>query len=320
MTRSDPLEARLERLFAMDMPAAVAAQVDARVSEVAAAGARPRSRPALNLRRGLLLAVVATFGLAAAAIGALTLSERVAHLAPAGDRMAWERSVELDLSVETGGGTLTLARGYADANRVVLALGMSTQEVVLVSTGELRDAQGRTYVPLGGFGYVELSGESVMLLSWLAPEPLPPGEIELTLSPHSAPAAWALAFTLPVEGGVTLASQLVMDVQGVSVALERFAVSPTAVIAELQLDGLDAERSWATIGKVSHDGDASFTDGGIHSIEAADDPMHQTTIVTTGTDTPAGVWTLRIDEVVAFDANGDQVRMAGPWEFAITVP
>ncbi len=318
MTRSDPLEARLERLFAVDMPAAVAAQADARVSEVAAAGGRSRRRPALNFRRGLVLAVVATFGLAAAAIGALTLYERVAHLAPAGDRMAWERSVELDLSVETGGGTLTLARGYADANRVVLALGMSTQEVV--STGELRDAQGRSYAPLGGFGYVELSGESVMLLSWLAPEPLPPGEIELTLSPHSAQAAWALAFTLPVEGGVTLASQLVMDVQGVSVALERFAVSPTAVIAELQLNGLDAERSWATIGSVSHDGDASFTDGGIHSIEAADDPMHQTTIVTTGTDTPAGVWTLRIDEVVGFDANGDQVRMAGPWEFAITMP
>lgn len=317
MTRSDSLEARLERLFAVDMPAAVAALADARVSEVAAAGARPRRRPTLNLRRGLVLAVVATFGLAAAAIGALTLYERVAHLAPAGDRLAWDRSVELDLRVETAGGTLTLARGYADANRVVLALGMATREVA--STGELRDAQGRTYVPLGGFGYTELSGESVQLLSWLAPEPLPPGEIELTLSPP-AQAAWALAFTLPVDGGVTLAPQQVVDVEGVSVALERFAVSPTAVIAELQLSGLDAERSWATIGSVSHDGDASFTNGGIHSIEGADDPMHQTTIVTTGTDTPAGVWTLRIDEVVGFDANGDQVRMGGPWEFAITVP
>lgn len=224
----------------------------------------------------------------------------------------------LDLSVETDSGTLTVARGYADANRVVLALGMSTREVA--STGELRDAHGRSYVPLGGFGYTELSGESVQLLSWLAPEPLQPGEIELTLSPHSTSAAWALAFTLPVDGGVTLEPQLVADVEGVSVALERFAVSPTSVIAELQLSGLDADRSWVTIGSVSHDGDASFTGGGIHSIEGADDPMHQTTIVTTGTDTPAGVWTLRIDEVVGFDASGEQVRMAGPWEFTLTVP
>lgn len=318
MTRSDPLEARLERLFAVDMPAALVAQADARVSAVAAAGARSRRRPAPNLRRSLVLAFVATFGLAAAAIGALTLYERVAHLAPPGDQIAWERSVELDLSVETDAGTLTLARGYADANRVVLALGTSTQDVA--SGSELRDSQGRTYVPLGGFGYAEPSGESVFLESWLAPEPLPPGEIELTLSPHEAQATWALEFSLPVEGGVTLAPQLVADAQGVSVALERFAVSPTAVVAELQLSGLDVERAWATIGRVSHDGDASLTDGGIHSIEGADDPMHQTTIVTTGTDNPAGAWTVRIDELVGFDANGDQVRIAGPWEFAITVP
>ncbi|MEX2210116.1 MAG: hypothetical protein WD846_04515 [Patescibacteria group bacterium] len=315
---SDPLEARLERLFAVDMPAALVARADARVNAVAAAGARSRRHPAPNLRRGLVLALVATFGLAAATIGALTLYERVAHLAPPGDEIAWERSVELGLSVETDAGTLTLARGYADANRVVLALGTSTQDVV--SGSELRDAEGRTYVPLGGFGYAELSGESVMLESWLAPEPLPPGEIELTLSPHGAQAAWTLEFSLPVGGGVTLAPQLVADVRGVSVALERFSVSPTAVVAELQLGGLDAERAWATIGRVSHDGDASLTDGGIQSIEGIDDPMHQTTIVTTGADNPAGVWTVRIDELVGFDANGDQVRIAGPWEFTITVP
>lgn len=84
--------------------------------------------------------------------------------------------MELDLSVETGGGTLTLSRRYADANRVVLALGMSTRT----------SCPGASFVTLRpgptcrsvGSGYVEPSGESVYLHSWLAPEPLPPGEIE----------------------------------------------------------------------------------------------------------------------------------------------
>jgi len=318
VTTIDPLEARLEHLFAVDMPAAVVDRTEARMKAASVSRRRPARRMAPMLRRSLVLAVAATLILAAASVGVLTLYERVAHIAWAGDRLAWERSVELDLTVETDAGTMTLARGYADSNRVVLAFGVSDADVV--RGRDLRDAQGRTYVPAGGWGYSEVSGEEVMLESWLAPEPLPPGALDLTLTPHEAQAAWSLTFTLSVEAGVTLEPRQVIRDEGVSIELERFTVSPTAVIAEVQLSGLDVEKSWVAIGRVTHDGVGSIADDGMNSIEDADDPMHQTIIVSRGSDDPHGEWTLRIDEVVGFDANGDQIRIAGPWEFSVTLP
>jgi hypothetical protein len=321
VTTRDSVEAGLKRLFQVDMPAAVGETTAARRRALRAAhDVRSAPRSTRRFGHSIALALLATLVLAAAAVGVLGLYERVADAAPAGDQIAWARSVELNLTVDSGSGTLTVARGYADANRVVLALGSSSPDVA--HSGDLRDAQGRLYTPLGGTGYAELSGESVQLESWLAPEALPAGDLELTLTPQDGAAeSWALSFTLPVDGGgVTLVPQQMATVDGVSVTLQDIRFSPTAVICNVQFAGLVAERAWAGTWSVAHEGDASIGEAAMSSAQFGEDPMQQTLIVHTGTDAPSGDWTFRIEELVGVDGDGEQIRLSGPWEFALRVP
>lgn len=320
MTRRDPLELRLEHLFKVEMPPGVQARAETRVRQ--GLKVQPiRLGGRFRLRRSFALAFVATVMLAAAAIGAVGIYERVANAAPAGDQVAWERSIEIGASVESGVGSLTIARGYADANRVVLALGSSAREVV--GGSDLIDSEGRVYTAIGGSGYVETSGESVVLESWLTPEPLLPGDVELTLSPDpGSTETWALSFTLPVDvGGVTLRPEQVATVDGVAITLHEITFSPTAVVMNVELAGLDVERAWTPVSRsgLAHKGDASIGNDGM-SVRPFDDPFRQLHVVHSGTDLPAGEWTYRIDEVVGIDGNGDQIRISGAWEFTFSVP
>lgn len=321
MTTPDSIEAGLGELFRVEMPASARRTISARRNALLTTqGTRAPSRHAIRFGRPILLALLASVALTAAAVAVLGLYERVADQAPTGDQIAWARSVELNLTVDSGSGTLTVARGYADSNRVVLALGSSSDDVG--SGGDLRDAQGRLYTPLGGTGYVEESGESVMLESWLAPEPLPAGDLEFTLQPHDgASESWSVSFTLPVAaGGVMLTPQQVATVDGASVTLQDIRISPTAVFANVQFAGLNAERAWSGTWSVDHEGDASIGDAATSSAQFGIDPMQQTLIVHAGTDTPPGAWTLRINELIGVDGEGEQVRLSGPWEFVIQVP
>lgn len=103
-----------------------------------------------------------------------------------------------------------------------------------------------------------------------------------------------------------------------AIALERFTISPSAIVAEVRLDGIDLEKSWVSIGDVRHDGTSMGE--GMTSIEDEADDTRQIIVVPTGTDAPVGEWVLRIDEVIGFDAEGEQVRIAGPWEFPLSAP
>ncbi|MEJ7803421.1 MAG: hypothetical protein WKH68_08635 [Candidatus Limnocylindria bacterium] len=323
---NDSLETKLERLFQVDSPVTLAQAVEARVGAAAQAeSASSRSRPARRLARSLALALVATLGLAAAGIGALELYERAAYSAPDGDRLAWDRSVDLDLTVETAGGTVTLARGYADGSRVVLTVGSSAPEAL--GGTELRDADGRFYRPFGGSGYHQANGESVDLQSWLPPEPLSVGDVQLTWSSaQGAAQPWALTFTLPVSaGGIALEPHETVTLDGVSVTLEEFEISPSIVVWTMSIDGLDPDRSWAAASmSLTRNGEDAFAGEFQTGGPQGEDQMQHLHAAMRGIEEPTGEWTLTIGELVGerIDRGDDtdQLRLQGPWEFVLSVP
>lgn len=320
---NDSLERKLEELFQVDSPVTLAQAVEARVgAAVQAESASSRSRSVRRLARSLALALVATLGLAAAGIGALELYERAAYSAPEGDRLAWERSVELDLTVETPGGTVTLARGYADGSRVVLAVGSSAPEAF--GPTELRDADGRIYRPFGGSGYAEATGESVDLQSWLPPEPLSVGDVDFIWSSAAGAAEpWELTFTLPVNaGGIVLEPDETVTLDGVSVTLEEFEISPSIVVWTMSFDGLDPDRSWAAASmSLTRNGEDAFAGEAQIGGPQGEDQMQQLHAAMRGIGEPAGEWTLTIGELVGNSGGDqDQVRLQGPWEFVLSVP
>lgn len=326
MTMNDSLETKLERLFQVDSPVTLAQAVEARVgAAVQAESASSRSRPARRLARSLALALVATLGLAAAGIGALELYERAAYSAPDGDRLAWDRSVDLDLTVETAGGTVTLARGYADGSRVVLTVGSSAPEAL--GGTELRDADGRFYRPFGGSGYAQANGESVDLQTWLPPEPLSVGDVQLTWSSvQGAAQPWELTFTLPVNaGGIALEPHETVTVDGVSVTLEEFEISPSIVVWTMSFDGLDPDPSWAAASmSLTRNGEDAFAGEAQIGGPQGEDQMQQLNAAMRGIEEPTGEWTLTIGELVGerIDRGDDtdQLRLQGPWEFVLSVP
>lgn len=145
--------------------------------------------------------------------------------------------------------------------------------------------------------------------------------VRVLIARTASPIASAAPFTLPVDGGgVTLVPQQLATVDGALVTLQDIRFSPTVVIARVQFAGLDAERAWAGTWSAAHEGDGSIGEAATSSIQIGNDPMQQVLIVHTGTDTPAGAWTFRIEELIGIDGGGEQIRLAGPWEFAIRVP
>ncbi|MBA2632648.1 MAG: hypothetical protein H0U86_06555, partial [Chloroflexi bacterium] len=247
MTTTDELERRLQRLFFYPLAAPRARAIDERVRAIprSIGSRRGLARFSRTARRSLLLATALVLAVAAAAIGSLELFERVAFDAPAGYRTAWERAAPIGITVETEAGELTIDRGYADANRVILAIAASDPDVA--SATRLRDAAGREYRPFGGPGYTELTGDSASLMAWDAPEPIPTGDLSFTVSSHDAlgPDAWSAEFVLPVQGGVTVHLDQSVEREGITVSLHAVTVSPTAVRAEVTIGPFPEDMSWA---------------------------------------------------------------------------
>jgi hypothetical protein len=329
VTTNDSLERRLERIFAYPLNTPEAGHIDARVDGLSKGGPAPaRSRNGIRRRLGrpALIAAVLTFALAAATIGSLTLLERVAYDAAGwGYQIAWDRGTPIGITVETDAGQLTIDRGYADANRVILALVYA--DIDGPRATRLTDAAGREYRPFGGPGYTEVTGEHAELMAWDAPEPIPAGDLTFTVSSHDAvgPDAWSAEFVLPVQGGVTALPEKTVEREGTSVTLHSVSISPTAVHAEVTYLPPDGDRSWVAA-------DLSLTLNGANPfggpawgeslLNEGDEAGRHILTMGVGTEEWAGEWKLRIGELVGFDRDGEgeQVRIPGPWEFTFSVP
>lgn len=329
MTTTDSLERRLQSIFAYPLDAPEAGHIDARVHglpDVAAGPARIRRGIGRRIGRPVLLAAALALALAAVAIGSLTLLERVAHDAEGwGYQIAWDRGTPIGITVETESGELTIDRGYADANRVILALVYADLDGPRAQ--RLTDAVGREYQPFGGPGYTELTGEHAELVAWDAPEPIPAGDLAFTVSSHDAvgPDAWSAEFVLPVQGGATAFPGETVERDGTSVTLHSVSISPTAVHAEVTYLPPDEDRSWVAA-------DLSFTLNGQDPfgspawgeslLNEGNEAGRHILTMGVGTEGWSGEWTLRIGELVGFnrDGEGDQVRISGPWEFTFSVP
>lgn len=329
MTTTDSLEGRLQRILAYPLDVPEAARIDARIRalpERALAPARSRRGIGRRLGRPLILAAALALTLAAVTIGSLTLLERVAYDAAGwGYQIAWDRGTPIGITVEAESGELTIDRGYADANRVILALVYA--DVDGPRAQRLTDAAGREYRPFGGPGYTELTGEHAELMAWDAPEPIPAGDLTFTVSSYEAvgPDAWSAEFVLPVQGGVTVLPEETVERDGASVTLHSVSISPTAVHAEVTYLPPDGDRSWVAA-------DLSFTLNGRDPfgspawgeslLRDGDEAGRHILTMGVGTEEWAGDWKLRIGELVGFnrDGKGEQVRISGPWEFTFSVP
>lgn len=327
MTTTDSLEHRLQRIFAYPLATPEARTIDERVHGLPKenlAAARSRSWAVRRLGRPALLAAALTLALAAATIGSLTLLERVAHEAEGwGYQIAWERAVPIGITVETEAGELTIDRGYADTNRVILALVGSDPDGPQAT--RLTDAAGREYRPFGGPGYAELTGEHAFLMAWDAPEPLPAGELTFTVSSHDAAGAgaWSAEFVLPVQGGVSVLPEQTVEHDGTAVTLHLVTISPTAVHAEVTYDPPDRDRSWVAADlSYTLNGKSPFDDAAqVESLLSDEDEAGRHVLTMgIGVDEWAGEWTFRIGELVGFDEEGAQVRISGPWEFTFSSP
>jgi hypothetical protein len=329
VTTTESLERRLQRIFAYPLDVPQVGQIDARVRalpETTLAPARSRAGIGRRLGRPAFLAAALALALAAVTIGSLTLLERVAHDAEGwGYQIAWDRGTPIGITVETESGELTIDRGYADANRVILALVYADLDGPRAQ--RLTDAAGREYRPFGGPGYTELTGEHAELMAWDAPEPIPAGDLTFTVSSHEAvgPDAWSAEFVLPVKGGATAFPEETVEQEGASVTLHSVSISPTAVHAEVTYLPPDADLSWVAA-------DLSFTLNGRNPFDnpawgesllnEGDEAGIHILTMGVGTEEWAGEWKLRIGELVGFnrDGEGEQVRISGPWEFNFSVP
>jgi len=93
-----------------------------------------------------------------------------------------------------------------------------------------------------------------------APEPLSVGDVQLTWSTQGAAQPWELTFTLPVNaGGIVLEPHETVTLDGVSVTLEEFEISPSIVVWTMSFDGLDPDRSWAAVSRsLTRNGEDAF--------------------------------------------------------------
>jgi hypothetical protein len=318
------LEHRLASAYAV-APADGFVSTDRRIASLTAdAAASRRPRPWRRLRVGLALAA-AFVVLAGAAAAAINLLDRVAT-STAGTAVAWDQGVEINQRQVHDGYAVTLARGYADINQVVL--GVSVERVGdrdrldLGLVTELRDPAGVVLGSADGvsFGANDANGWAEMLN--FGPATSSDGEytlrLGLTATGGQPDMAWTFRFSLPTPAGAIVQVDQTQTTAQASVDLMEVRLSPTMITASIHLEPSDREASaWAAIGYVKHGEQTIRIDWGVRR---GPTDLDQTAGTYEGIDDPAGAWTLVITELVGLRPDGTQVRLEGPWEFAFSAP
>jgi hypothetical protein len=320
---------------------------------VASAIARPSTAAGRGWRwrTPRLILVVGGALLLLGAASALTLLQRAAELMP-GWRIAYERGERLNLSQTIGGYTLTLERGWVDANQLMLAFLVKGPQGanVAVPRGDVRDAAGRSYLEIaGGDIGAELESSAATIASYQVPPGIGtvvdltatiPELMAVTLGTAPAPQGpWVFHFKLPVHPTRVIEPGQTVVAAGVPITLERVQISQTAarVVLDLDLGAVRDERwsRWQIIGTLRQDGGpaqdltwAQLPPGWtgqpkdeigelIEQSEFGDVQVRQTAA---GTDVPSGHWTLTVSRLSGADGSGGVRFVDGPWTFSFLVP
>lgn len=329
----------LERAFAFDPAPDEVARMNARVAR---AIATPRvvqrrfGRPKHLARYGLIAAALLVLGGATGSLLGL-----YGAIGGGGYTVAWDRSTKLALMQVDQGYRVTLEAAYADAAQTMLAISVldtapGRSDQLDLRGAELTDEAGHTYRMTGGGSTPAEASVSANTVWYDTPgDGLLTGKHHFFLvvteigvrdgkavssdgDPwHTVAGRWMFEFDLAIAPGTRLTPGTTAITHGITATLDSILVTPTTVRIDVSYRGLPAgANAWASIASVQHAGRTLPIGAGGSSGGAV---VRDTINTVVGTDTPAGSWTLRIDELVG-DGAGGQVRLAGPWAFSFTAP
>jgi hypothetical protein len=322
MNDDQSVEQRLASAYAV-VPGQGFVSTDRRIGALTAVAAsrRPWRRRPLRVALPLAAAFVV---LAGAAVGGMHLLDLLATGTP-GTAVAWDKGVAIGQRQEHGNYVVTLARGYADLNQVVLGVSVERVDKGAVRDAgfvlELRDpawvvlAPGA--VPALGANQTNVQAEMISF----APTTSSDGEYTLRFGIAAdggkSDMPLTFRFKLPAPAGAIAHVDQTLTADGGSVGVADVRLSPTMITASIHLEPSDREASaWAAIGYFKHGDETVRIDWGTRT---GPSDMDQTAGTYAGIAEPAGAWTLVITEIVGDRSDGTQVRLQGPWEFSFTV-
>jgi hypothetical protein len=342
MNGHDEMETRLIEAMAVTPSAAILRRLDDRVAAILAAPTANRGR--FGFGRFLRpMALAAALALTAGAVGAaLTLIDRLAEESSPGWAAAWERAEVLGIQQTDAGLTLTLERAYVDVNQVLLGISIDGLDALpLASDGsrndpmlswhtELRGPGGWTIQPeeSGNAGRVVEGTSSAFIFTFGSP-PKTAGSWELSVTSvgYGAGAmtdgAWTFAFDLPEPAGTVVAPDASDTVGDATLTLTELRISPSIVVARIGLvvDGTTVA-SWSP--GTGQDGEVIRHDGATYQI--GEETLHAATpheneyLTSAGVENAAGTWEIVIPELGYTTADGEDVKVVGPWTLTVTVP
>ena len=324
MNGNGSLEQRLASAWAL-APADGFASTDRRIAALAAHPEAARAPRRWRTLRVALALAAALLVLAGAAGAAMRLLDLVATATP-GTAVAWDQGVEINQRQVHEGYAVTLARGYADFNQVVLGVSVEragdSQPLDRGFVTELSDPAGVVLGPAGAvtFGANDAKGLAEMLT--FGPATSNDGEYTLRLGMagegEQQDMAWTFKFALPAPAGAVVHVAQTQTTGEASITVDDVRLSPTMTSAAIHLEPTDREASgWSAIGSFKHGDQTIAIDWGVNR---GPSDLDQTAGTYSGTGDPAGEWTLVITELVGQRPDGTQVRLEGPWEFAFSAP
>lgn len=271
------------------------------------------------------LALVTAFFILAGAAAAMQLLDRVASGTP-GTAVAWDQGIDIGQSEVHGDFSVTLARGYADINQVVLGVlvervdGGGHPDAALVS--ELTDPAG-VILPTGlapTLGANDASGQAEMLT--FAPTTSSDGDYSLRLGiadeGEKPDMAWMFEFELPAPAGAGVRVAQTKTTENGSVDVRDVRLSPTMLTASMHIEPADPDAAnWSAIGYFEHSGRTIAIDWGA---KRGPSDLDQTAGTYAGVENAGGDWKLVITELVGERPDDTQTRLEGPWEFTFSVP
>ena len=324
MNGNETLEHRLASAWAL-APADGFASTDRRIAALLAHQEAARAPRRWRTLRVALALAAALLVLAGAAAGAMRLLDLVATATP-GTAVAWDQGVEINQRQVHDGYAVTLARGYADINQVVLGVSVEragdSERLDRGFVTELRDPAGVVLGPVGGvtFGANDATGLAEMLT--FGPTTSSDGEYTLRLGiagqGEQPDKAWAFRFKLPAPAGAVVHVAQTKATDNGSVDVGEVRLSRTMISAAIHLEPSDrAASGWSAIGYFKHGDQTIAIDWGV---SRGPSDLDQTAGTYAGTGDPAGAWTLVITELAGERPDGTQVRLEGPWEFTFSAP
>lgn len=229
----------------------------------------------------IIIGVLILFGFSAVAYGVSPLLVRLFQIEPAINSV-FEQGLgkDLNLSQSSGKYTVTLEKGYADANRIALAFsikGVSKDESVMLLSSKLSDEQNNTFPVMSSIfntnlntdkeGFVTLlffergaalQNSASELKLHLALTPQVNDKLHKEIPAYLSPVEFN--FTLPSAAGKTLELNQTIQDKGISITLEKVVISPSAVYAYLSArrpDNKDVHSgSWSLIAGLNANGQA----------------------------------------------------------------